>query len=78
VTESPYPADRAAVPPLVTVSTPTCNRARFLPAAVQNGLAQSHRALELIVIDDSSTDETLDVLAAVDGVTGRRVHLEAV
>jgi glycosyltransferase involved in cell wall biosynthesis len=52
-------------PPLVSVLMPTYNRARFVTEAVRSVLDQSYEALELVVVDDGSTDETRDVLAAV-------------
>jgi glycosyltransferase involved in cell wall biosynthesis len=40
----------------------TCyNYARFLPDAVESALGQSYRDVEVIVIDDGSTDETPDI-----------------
>jgi hypothetical protein len=43
----------------------TYNGAAFAADAVRNVLAQSHRNLELIVVDDASTDGTFDVLQAI-------------
>lgn len=39
------------------------NHARFLPEALQSILEQSFQPLELIVIDDASTDNSVEVLA---------------
>ncbi len=50
-------------PGLVSVILPTFNGERFLAAAIDSILAQSYRQLELIVIDDGSTDSTSDILA---------------
>jgi glycosyltransferase involved in cell wall biosynthesis len=44
---------------------PTWNRARFVAEAVASVLGQSHGTLELVVVDDGSTDDTRDVLAAI-------------
>ncbi|AMQ87246.1 glycosyltransferase family 2 protein [Marinobacter sp. LQ44] len=48
--------------PLVSVITPTFNRADYLPVAVESVLAQTMPDLELIVIDDGSTDNTAAVM----------------
>ncbi len=51
--------------PLVSVVLPTFNRAHSLPRAMRSVLDQSYRNLELIVIDDVSTDDTERVVAAI-------------
>jgi glycosyltransferase involved in cell wall biosynthesis len=50
--------------PLVSVILPTHNRAKTLRRAIDSVLAQTHRELELIVIDDGSTDDTQALLAS--------------
>jgi len=49
--------------PRVSVVMAAYNGARHLRAAVDSILAQSLRDLELIVVDDASTDETTQILA---------------
>lgn len=47
---------------VISVITPTYNRARFLPAAVASVLSQTFGDFELIIVDDGSEDNTPDVL----------------
>lgn len=53
--------------PLVTVVIPAYNHAEYLPDAVRSVLAQDYPRVELIVIDDGSTDGTAQVLASLAG-----------
>ena len=48
----------------VSVIIPTYNRACFLEDAVNSVLSQKYRDLELIVVDDGSTDHTQRVLSS--------------
>jgi cellulose synthase/poly-beta-1,6-N-acetylglucosamine synthase-like glycosyltransferase len=42
---------------LVTVVIPAYNAARYLMAALDSALKQTYAAVEVVVIDDGSTDE---------------------
>lgn len=50
----------------VSVIIPTYNRADFLERSIRSVLAQSYGNLELIVVDDGSTDHTKEVVDALD------------
>jgi glycosyltransferase involved in cell wall biosynthesis len=54
--------------PLVSIVVTTYNDARYLGEALASALAQTARAVEVIVVDDGSTDDTPVVLAAFPGV----------
>nr|WP_231126669.1 glycosyltransferase [Motilibacter aurantiacus] len=49
---------------MVTVIMPTYDRAALLPRAVHSVLGQTMPDLELLLVDDGSTDDTAEVLAA--------------
>ena len=51
---------------LVSVIIPTYNRADRCRRAVESACEQSHEALEIIVVDDGSQDETADTLQGLD------------
>jgi glycosyltransferase involved in cell wall biosynthesis len=50
--------------PLVSIVTPSLDQARFLEATVRSVADQDYPAIEHIVVDGGSTDETLDLLRA--------------
>lgn len=47
---------------MVSILMPSLNQSRFLPAALDSVLHQSHRDLELIVADGGSTDGSVEIL----------------
>jgi len=48
--------------PLISVIIPTYNAARFLPEAIASVRQQGYEPLEIVVVDDGSTDETSDLI----------------
>ena len=58
--------------PILSVVIPTWNRARLVGEAIESALIQRDGAVEVIVVDDASTDDTADALA---GRFGSRIRL---
>lgn len=52
---------------LVSIIIPTFNSRKWLGAAIESALAQTHRQCEILVVDDGSTDGTSDWLAETFG-----------
>jgi glycosyltransferase involved in cell wall biosynthesis len=56
--------------PLVSILTPTFNRADFLGQMIESVLSQTFRNFELIIVDDGSTDDTRSL---VEGFRDERI-----
>ena len=67
--EVQQPAD--ADTPLVSIITPTWNRAALLRRAIASVQAQSLSSWEMIVVDDGSTDDTLLMVEGQQRLDGR-------
>jgi GT2 family glycosyltransferase len=57
-------APRDAAPPLVSVVTINWNNRDFIEQCIEHVLAQSHPRLELIVVDNASSDGSYELLCA--------------
>ena len=57
--------------PLCSVIVPTYNAATYLAEALDSALEQTYQPIEVVVIDDGSTDDTAQVL---DGYGDRIVR----
>jgi glycosyltransferase involved in cell wall biosynthesis len=58
---------------LISVIIPTYNYGHYVTQAVESALAQSYQPVEVIVVDDGSTDDTREKLAAL-GDKIRYIH----
>ena len=48
--------------PLVSICLPTYNYAHYLPEAISSCLSQTYDAIEIIIVDDASTDDSRPVI----------------
>jgi len=68
------PSSASSPPDQVSVVIPAYNYAHFLPEAIASVLGQTWAALELIIVDDGSTDDTAAVCARFSDSRVRSVH----
>jgi len=66
--------ERADTNPAVSVVVPNYNHARFLRARLNSILAQTYRDFELIILDDASTDRSMEVIGEYRNLPGVRIH----
>ena len=59
--------------PSVSAVIPNYNYGRFLPEAVESVLAQTYPCREIIVVDDGSTDDSLEILKVYEARHGVKV-----
>ncbi|MBE9060368.1 glycosyltransferase family A protein [cf. Phormidesmis sp. LEGE 11477] len=61
-------------PLLVSVVLPVYNGERFLLGALKNIQSQQYEPVEIIVVDDGSSDRTADIVSQFERETSQRVH----
>ena len=47
---------------LISVVMPTFNSRKYIKYSIQSVLSQSYKNLELIIVDDCSTDNTVEIV----------------
>ena len=53
------------MPPIVSVIIPAYNRSSTIARSVESALAQTFQNLEVIVVDDGSSDTTRDIVQSI-------------
>lgn len=71
-------APHSAEPPRVSIIMPTLNGHRFIASSIRSLQSQDHDELEIIVIDNGSTDDTVAIVerAAAQDPRIRLIHAE--
>ncbi len=62
---TPEPTVAASDPPLLSIIVPAYNVAPYVAAAIESALDQTYPHLEVIVVNDGSTDRTLEIIESV-------------
>lgn len=62
--------------PRVSILIPTYNRAAYLSEAIQSALAQTFHDIQVIVVDDGSTDNTRAIVRAIADARVRYMYQE--
>jgi glycosyltransferase involved in cell wall biosynthesis len=72
------PGDRTSqTNPLVSVCIPTFNSSRWIEECLESALAQTYQPLEILIVDDASTDDTVELVRSIRDERVRLVSNEA-
>lgn len=58
-------------PPKVSICLPTYNYSRYITDAIESVISQTFKDFELVIIDDCSTDNTIDILKRYSKIDNR-------
>lgn len=51
--------------PLVSIVTPTYNQRKYIVESLRSSLAQAYPNIEIVVVDDASTDDTVGLISSI-------------
>ena len=68
---------KIAKKPLISVIIPTYNRENVISISLQSALSQTYKNIEVIIVDDCSTDCTKTVVDCIDDPRIRYIHHSA-
>jgi len=57
--------------PLVSIVVPNFNKGKYLEDTLKSLISQTHKNIEIIIVDDGSTDNSLEILKRYDKVDTR-------
>ena len=61
-------------PPLISINMPVYNGAAFIKAAIDSIVQQTYSHWELIVVNDASTDDTVQIVNAFKDDRIKLIH----
>lgn len=65
------------IQPLVTVVIPSFNHRQFVQSTIESALLQSHQPVQVVVVDDGSSDGSVDLLCELSTLHGFDLIVQA-
>ena len=72
---SPFKSELAVSPTLVSVLVPVFNSGRFLQETIDSLLGQTYRDLEIVLLDDGSSDDSVKIAESIARTDSRIIVL---
>jgi len=74
--EKCFSINKMSMPPLISILIPAFNAQAWIADTIRSALAQTCPRKEIIIVDDGSTDDTLDVARQFESSTVKVIHQE--
>lgn len=62
--------------PLVSIIIPCYNTEAFIEDAIKSAINQTYKNIEIIIVDDASTDKSLEIISSIKDSRIRFIHLD--